>query len=138
MPTEKTDQSYLPWIAVAVLAFMLFQKQTPPAPVPPPVPPVPVVNVESVVAGIFPAQAKGYTTVFREAATQVKSKALVSEPQLFSFLKTEAENVRSSSAVEFGKLLNESIPDGNFGDTEVAAVTDFLNRVADAFESSAK
>jgi hypothetical protein len=133
MPTEpKQEQSYLPWIAVAVLAFMLFQKQVP-APGPTPVPPAPVVNVESVVAGIFPAQAKGYAAIFSQAANKVQSKELATEESLFSFLKVEAENVRAASAVEFDKLLNESIPDGNFDGTEAVDVATFLERVAKAF-----
>jgi hypothetical protein len=132
MPIEpkKEPQSYLPWVVVAVLAFMLFKQ----APNPPPVPPVPVpvVNVESVVAGIFPAQAKGYAAIFSQAADKVQSKELATEESLFSFLKSEAENVRANSAVEFDKLLNESIPDGNFSGTE-AAVATFLSRVSKAF-----
>jgi len=132
MPIEPKPekQSYLPWIIIAALAFMLFQKQTPtPTPVPPP---TPIVNVESIIAGIFPSQAKGYAAIFSQAADKVQSKELATEESLFSFLKTESENVRRSSAVEFDKLLNESIPDGNFGGTE-AAVGTFLLRVSKAF-----
>jgi hypothetical protein len=133
MPTEpKQEQSYLPWIAVAVLAFMLFQKQAP-APTPTPIPPAPVVNVESVVAGIFPAQAKGYKEIFSQAASQVESKVLASETSLFSFLKKEAENVRVASAVDFDRLLNDSIPDGDFDGTEAVDVATFLRRVSNAF-----
>jgi hypothetical protein len=102
----------------------------PPVPVPPV--PVPVVNVESVVAGIFPAQAKGYAAIFSQAADKVQSKELATEESLFTFLKKEAEIVRASSAAEFDKLLNESIPDGNFGGKE-AAVGTFLRRVSEAF-----
>ena len=133
MPTEpKAEQSYLPWIVVAVLAFMLWNKQPTPAPGPTPVPPAPVVNVESIVGGIFPAQAQGYKAVFSQAATKVESKELATEESLFNFLKKEAEIVRATSAVEFDRLLNESIPDGNFGGKE-AAVGTFLRRVSEAF-----
>ena len=133
MPTEpKSETSYLPWLIIAALVFVLVQKQPGPAPVPPPVPPVPVVNVESVVAGIFPLQAKGYAAVFSQAADKVQSKELATEESLFSFLKKEAEIVRAASAVEFDKLLNENIPDGNFSGKE-AAVGTFLSRVSAAF-----
>jgi hypothetical protein len=91
MPTEpKQEQSYLPWIAVAVLAFMLFQKQVP-APGPTPVPPAPVVNVESVVAGIFPAQAKGYAAIFSQAATRFNLKSLQRGIAVFIFEKGSRE-----------------------------------------------
>jgi hypothetical protein len=110
---------------------MLWSKQDV-APVPPG-PVDPVVNVESIVGGIFPAQARGYKEIFSQAASKVESKELASEESLFSFLKKEAGNVRASSTVEFDKLLNDSIPDGNFGGREAADVTDFLKRVANAF-----
>ena len=139
MPTEpKAEQSYLPWIVVAVLAFMLWNKQPTPAPGPTPVPPAPVVNVESIVGGIFPAQAQGYKAVFSQAADKVQSKELATEEAVFTFLKTEAENVRVSSTAEFDKLLNENIPDGNFDGKEAVDLTTFLRRVANAFGSAEK
>lgn len=133
IPIIQVQQTnYMPWVVAGVLAFLLWQKQDPkPAPVPPG-PPVPVVNVESIIGGIFPSQSKGYKTMFFEAADKVQSKDLATEESLFNFLKTEAENVRVASTVDFDKLLNDSIPDGNLSGHE-DAVSTFLRRVSAAF-----
>jgi hypothetical protein len=67
------------------------------------------------------------------SSIKIDDKSLASETSLFSFLKKEAENVRAASAVDFDRLLNDSIPDGDFDGTEAVDVATFLRRVSNAF-----
>lgn len=131
MPTnESQPASWFPWVIVAVLAYMLWQKPEAPGPQPEPV--VPTVNVETVARKMIEDTAEGYKAVFSDAASKVQDKSLTNEEQLFNTLKEGAKNVREKSSAEFDKLLDANIPT-EFDDGNRGAVSTFLERAAKGF-----
>jgi len=131
MPTDdRQPSSWFPWVVVAILAYMLWQKQ--PAPGPQPEPVVPTVTVEQVAAKLIKDTSDGYARVFSEAATKVQSKELITEEALATLLKKELKDVREKSSVDFDKLLDSTIP-VEFGGDGSEAVSTFLKRAAKGF-----
>ena len=131
MPTnESQPASWLPYIIIAVLAYMLWNKQDA-TPVPPQ-PVVPTVNVETVARKLIDDTANGYSKVFSEAATKVKSKELITEEALFNTLKEGLKSAREKASSDFDKLLDANIP-VEFGGDGGDAVGTFLERAAKGF-----
>jgi len=128
MPTDKEPASYLPWVIVVVLAWMLWSKQDV-APVPPgPVDPV-VKNVEAITKSVFTDMKKNYAATFEEAAKQVSNKELTSDRSLLDFVKPRIEEGRKSAQAKFDAMVEANIPEKFSSDTEVARVADFLSRI---------
>lgn len=129
MPTDdRQPSSWFPWVVVAILGYMLWQKQ--PAPQPEPV--VPTVTVEQVAAKLIKDTSDGYARVFSEAATKVQSKELTTEEALATLLKKELKDVRENASAEFDKLLDVNIPT-EFSDGNRGAVETFLRQSSKGF-----
>jgi hypothetical protein len=126
MPASESNPSYLPWIVVAVLAYMLWQK-----PADNPSPPAPInQSVEQVTKAVFTDMRSGYAAAFGEAAKQVEDKGLATDRQLLEFVRPKVEEARKNAQSKFDAMVEANIPEKFESASEVAAVADFLKRVA--------
>lgn len=126
MTTELKQASLIPWVLVAVLAFMVWQRTSPE-------PSVDDVTPESVAKKMVDDTALGYANEFSKAAMQVQDKEITNEEQLHKQLKEKLDEVRSKASVDLSNLLDDRIPT-EFDDGNRGAVTTFLKSVANGFQ----
>lgn len=132
MPTnEQQPATWFPWVIILVLGYMLWNKQDA-TPVPPPEPVVPTTVVEDAARKLIEDTANGYSKVFSEAATKVKSKELITEEALFNSIKEGLKSAREDSSFILDQLLDRNIPN-EFDDGNRGAVSTFLERAAKGF-----
>lgn len=121
--SDKTQPNYLPWIAVAVLGYLLYSQQAKQDPKP--VDPVPVaVTIEKATAGVLVAMKIENARVFSEAAVKVESGAIKTDKELFDFLKPATKLAREQANKPFDLSLEMTLPrndDGSFLGKEVEA-----------------
>ena len=128
MPTtERQPASLVPWLLVAVLGFMLWQRTPMPKPEPE------KSDARAVAAKMIDDTAKGYAGEFNRAATQVEAKEIVNEEQLHKQLKEKLDGVRSAASADLDGLMDTRIPT-EFDDGNRGAVVTFLRLVANGFQ----
>ncbi len=125
MTTEVKQASLIPWVLVAVLAFMVWQRT--------PKTDVDNSNPEAVAKKMMQDTALGYANEFSKAAMQVQDKEITNEEQLHKQLKERLDEVRSAASVDLNSLLDDRIPT-EFDDGNRGAVTTFLESVANGFQ----
>lgn len=130
--SDTKQQNYLPWIAVAVLGYMLWSQQAV-APKPDPKPDVPVVvTIEKATAGVFATMKSENARVFTEAASKVESKEIKTDRELFEFVQPATKLAREQANKPFDISLEMTLPrneDGTFAGKEIEA-GNVLRRIA--------
>jgi hypothetical protein len=124
MPS-KEPASWIPWVLVAVMAFMLWPKT--------PKPSVDDGKPESIAKKMMEETALGYANEFSKAAMQVQDKEIANEEQLHKQLKERLDGVRSAASSDLNSLLDDRIPT-EFDDGNRGAVTTFLKSIANGFQ----
>lgn len=121
--SDKTQPNYLPWIAVAVLGYLLYSQQAKQDPKP--VDPTPVsVTIEKATAGVFVAMKVENARVFNEAAAKVESGAIKTDRELFDFVQPATKLAREQANKPFDLSLEMTLPrneDGSFLGKEIEA-----------------
>ena len=139
MTTTTVDNNdiskWLPWVAVAVMAYFLFNKPTTVEPVDPTPTPTPTVNIGTVTKQVLPSMAKGFADVFEQAAAKVEDKTIKTDKELFDFVQPATAKARVEANKPFDTALESGLPrneDGTFAgkETEVARL---LRQVAKAW-----
>lgn len=124
MTTTKQETNWLPWIAVAVLGYMLWQRPenvTPPGPTPDP---VPSVSIEKETKQILPTLKTEYARIFSDAADRLEKGAIKTDKELFEFVRPAIEAARKAANKPFDVALDLSLPrndDGSFTGKEKEA-----------------
>jgi len=119
--SEVKQTNYLPWIAVAVLGYMLWSNQTkvdpkPDAPV--------VVTIEKATAGVLAAMKIENARVFNEAANKVEKGEIKTDKELFDFVQPATKLAREQANKPFDVSLEMTLPrneDGTFIGKEAEA-----------------
>jgi len=123
--SDKTQTNYLPWIAVAVLGYMLWSNQTKVEPKPEPKPDVPVVvTIEKATAGVLASMKAENARVFTEAANKVEKGELKTDKELFDFVQPATKLAREQANKPFDVSLEMTLPrneDGTFAGKEIEA-----------------
>jgi hypothetical protein len=134
MTTEvKIDSNpwqYAPWLAVAVLGYMLWNKPT--TPVVDPVVPVPVVSIEKETKQILATIKSANARIFLEAADGIEKGTLKTDKELFDFVRPATEKARKEANRPFDVALDLSLPrndDGSFAGKEKEAAS-LLRKIA--------
>jgi len=132
--TDNNDISkWLPWVAVAVLAYFLFNKPTAVEPVDPT--PTPIVNIGTVTKQVLLSTAKGFADVFEQAAAKVEDKSIKTDKELFDFVQPATAKARVEANKPFDMALESGLPrneDGTFAGKE-SEVAKLLRQVAKAW-----
>lgn len=134
MTTTTKETNWLPWVAVAVLAYFMFVNKQQPA-VDPVVPPSPVVNIGTVTKQVLPSMAKGFSDIFEQAAAKVEDKTIKTDKELFDFVQPAAAKARVEANKPFDMALESGLPrneDGTFAGKE-SEVSKLLRQVAKAW-----
>ena len=130
--SDAKQANYLPWIAVAVLGYMLWSQQTV-VPKPDPKPDVPVVvTIEKATAGVLSAMKVENARVFNEAADRVEKGDIKSDKELFDFIQPATKLAREQANKPFDVSLEMTLPrneDGTFSQKEKEAAA-ILRRIA--------
>lgn len=134
MTTEvKIDSNpwqYAPWLAVAVIGYMLWNKPT--TPVVDPVVPVPVVSIEKETKQILATIKSANARIFLEAADGIEKGTLKTDKELFDFVRPATEKARKEANRPFDVALDLSLPrndDGSFAGKEKEAAS-LLRKIA--------
>lgn len=128
--SEAKQANYLPWIAVAVLGYMLWSQQTKVEPKPDPKPDV--VTIEKATAGVLAAMKAENARVFTEAANKVEKGELKTDRELFEFVQPATKEAREQANKPFDLAFDEALPrndDGSFQGREAEAAR-LLRKVA--------
>lgn len=128
--TEQNAWQYAPWVAVAILGCMLWNK--PATPVVDPVVPVPVVSIEKDTKAILQTMRVENARIFADAADRVEKGLLKSDRELFDFIRPATEKARKEANRPFDVSLDLSLPrneDGSFSGKEKEAAS-LLRKVA--------
>ena len=122
--SDAKQANYLPWIAVAVLGYMLWSQQTV-VPKPDPKPDVPVVvTIEKATAGVLSAMKIENARVFNEAASKVEKGEIKTDKELFDFVLPATKLAREQATKPFDISLEMTLPrndDGTFSGKELEA-----------------
>ena len=122
--------NWLPWIAVAALGYLLWNKPaTPPGPQPEP---VPVVSIEKDTKQILATIRSANARIFLEAADGIESGTILTDKALFDFVRPATEAARKEANKPFDVSLDLSLPrneDGSFSGKEKEAAS-LLRRIA--------
>jgi hypothetical protein len=129
--SEAKQVNWLPWIAVAALGYLLWNKQpvAPPGPQPDP---VPVVSIEKDTKAILAKIRTENARIFLEAADKVESGTILTDKALFDFVRPATEAARKEANKPFDVSLDLSLPrneDGSFSSKEKEAAS-LLRRIA--------
>lgn len=123
--TDKKETNYLPWVAVAVLGYLLWSNQTKVEPKPDPKPDVPVVvTIEKATASVLALMKTENARVFNEAASKVESKEIKTDKELFDFVQLATKLAREQANKPFDVSLEMTLPrndDGTFAGKEIEA-----------------
>jgi hypothetical protein len=131
MPNEPTSAAtnWLPWIAVAVLAFIVMSDR-PKAPEPGPGPSP--ITIEQATKSILPSIKAANAKIFEDAASKVESKEITTDKQLYEFVQPATKAARESANRPFDVSLDLSLPrndDGTFAGKELEVAT-LLRKIA--------
>jgi hypothetical protein len=132
MSETKTENAwqYAPWLAVAVLGYMLWSK--PASPVVDPVVPVPIVSIEKETKQILATIKSANARIFLEAADGIEKGTLKTDKELFDFVRPATEKARKEANKPFDVALDLSLPrndDGSFAGKEKEAAS-LLRKIA--------
>lgn len=130
MTTEKETASWLPWVIIAVLGFMLWQRTPMPKPGPKP---EPSSDIRQVVQKMTKDTQAGYAREFQRAAADVGNGAIKDEEALWKQLKEGLDDVRSAASDDLNRALDAAIPT-TIDDGSRGAVSTFLRSVSDGFQ----
>jgi hypothetical protein len=131
-PTK--NNNWLPWAAVAVLAFLLLRGDgTAPDPKPDDPTPKPAATAADLAGRVLEDTGKGYAAAFRNAADEIDAGRINTDRELVDNLAPATLAARQSAKVDFDAAFEREMPDGAFGDRsgEVAAL---LREIAKGFE----
>jgi len=120
--SEVKQVNYLPWIAVAVLGYMLWSNQTKVDPKPEPKPDL--VAIEKATAGVLASMKIENARVFNEAASKVEKGEIKTDKELFDFVQPATKIAREQANKPFDVSLGMTLPrneDGTFIGKEVEA-----------------
>jgi hypothetical protein len=130
MTMSDKQVNWLPWIAVAALGYLLWNKPaTPPGPQPEP---VPVVSIEKDTKQILATIRSANARIFLEAADGIESGTILTDKALFDFVRPATEAARKEANKPFDVSLDLSLPrneDGSFSGKEKEAAS-LLRRIA--------
>ena len=122
--SDKTETNYLPWIAVAVLGYLLWSQQTKVKPVDPDVPKPVVVSIEKATASVLASMKVENARVFTEAASKVEKGEIKTDKELFDFVQPATKLAREQANKPFDISLEMTLPrndDGTFSGKEIEA-----------------
>jgi hypothetical protein len=128
--TEQNAWQYAPWVAVAILGYMLWNK--PATPVVDPVVPVPVVSIEKDTKAILQTMRVENARIFNQAADEIEKGTLKTDKELFDFVRPATEKARKEANRPFDVALDLSLPrndDGSFAGKEKEAAS-LLRKIA--------
>jgi hypothetical protein len=120
--SDKKETNYLPWIAAAVLGYMLWSQQAV-GPKPEPKPDVPV-TIEKATSGVLATMKAENARVFNEAADRVEKGELKTDRELFDFIQPATKIAREQANKPFDVSLEMTLPrndDGTFAGKEIEA-----------------
>ena len=110
-----------PWIAIAVIGYMLWTKQdAAPSPEPKPV----AVTIEKATAGVLATMRSENARIFLEAASTVESGEIKTDKELFDFVQPATKFARELANKPFDLSLEMTLPrnaDGTFAGKEIEA-----------------
>ena len=127
---ESNPWQYAPWLAVAVLGYMLWNR--PATPVVDPVVPVPVVSIEKDTKAILQTMRVENARIFNQAADEIEKGSLKTDKELFDFVRPATEKARKEANKPFDVALDISLPrndDGSFAGKEKEAAS-LLRKIA--------
>jgi hypothetical protein len=107
----------LPWAIVAVLGFMLLKNNQ-----------VGSSDVEKATSQVFVDMRKGYSDVFKEAASEVEGKKIQTDRQLLDYVKVRIEEARKKAQIPFDAVCEKEIPESFLG--KEAEVSSLLMRIS--------
>ena len=118
-----------PWLAIALLGYMLWTKQdAAPSPEPKPV----TVTIEKATAGVFATVKAESARIFSEAASKVENGEIKTDKELFDFVQPATKLAREQANKPFDIALEMNLPrnsDGSFAGKEIEAAK-VLRKVA--------
>jgi len=123
---------WLPWVAVAVLAYFLFNKPTTVEPVDPtPTPIVERVDINGTIKSVKAANLQSLSDAFEDAAKQVESGKFKFARELLEYMQPITKSAREQSNKPFDLMIGQLIPDELAGKEK--QVADDLRKVAKAW-----
>lgn len=131
--TANNDVSkWLPWVAVAVLAYFLFNKPTTVEPVDPtPTPIVERIDINGTVKSVKAANFQSLSDAFEDAAKQVEAGKFKYARELLEYMQPITKSAREQSNKPFDWMIGQLIPDELAGKEK--QVADDLRKVAKAW-----
>ena len=131
--TDNNDISkWLPWVAVAVLAYFLFNKPTTVEPVDPtPTPIVERIDINGTVKSVKAANLQSLSDAFEDAAKQVEAGKFKYARELLEYMQPITKSAREQSNKPFDLMIGQLIPDELAGKEK--QVADDLRKVAKAW-----
>lgn len=136
-PTKDSDDSSVSWIAIAVVAAVLWYamsgQSATPGPSPTPAPgPAPVVSYEDATKAFFTKYRSASRQVYLDAAAKVEAKELKSDRAFFDYMRPLMIKARTESAKDFDVLCERDIPESFEGkEAEVAAL---IRKIGEAWK----
>lgn len=124
--------SYLPWVVVGVLAYLLWQNRTGTDGERPTPEPTEQTAAEAA-AEMLERTANGYAAAFADAADGVELGEIASDADLLEFLQQRTRDARIDARRNFDIAFESEMPDGEFSDDIRPQVTRKLNAIAEAF-----
>jgi len=133
--TDNNDFSkWLPWVAVAVMAYFLFNKPVAVEPVDPTPTPTPIVeriDINGTVKSVKAANLQSLSDAFEDAAKQVEAGKFKFARELLEYMQPITKSAREQSNKPFDLMIGQLIPDELTGKEK--QVADDLRKVAKAW-----
>lgn len=130
--TDNDFSKWLPWVAVAVLAYFLFNKPTTVEPVDPtPTPIVERIDINGTVKSVKAANLQSLSDAFEDAAKQVESGKFKFARELLEYMQPITKSAREQSNKPFDLMIGQLIPDELTGKEK--QVAEDLRKVAKAW-----
>ena len=131
--TDNNDISkWLPWVAVAVLAYFVFQnKQETTDPITPTPTPIERIDVNGTVKAVKAANVQALSDAFEDAAKQVEAGKFKFARELLEYMQPLTKSAREQSNKPFDLMIGQIVPDELAGKEK--QVADDLRKVAKAW-----
>ena len=130
--TDNDFSKWLPWVAVAVLAYFLFNKPVVVEPVDPtPTPIVERIDINGTIKSVKAANLQSLSDAFEDAAKQVESGRFKFARELLEYMQPITKSAREQSNKPFDLMIGQLIPDELTGKEK--QVADDLRKVAKAW-----
>ena len=130
--TDNDFSKWLPWVAVAVLAYFLFNKPSTVEPVDPtPTPIVERVDINGTIKSVKAANLQSLSDAFEDAAKQVEAGKFKFARELLEYMQPITKSAREQSNKPFDLMIGQLIPDELAGKEK--QVADDLRKVAKAW-----